>query len=114
VEMEDLSEKDWEEIEKELQREMEEVMAERMKKKLTCFQKNRNGVVKRGNTAKASAPVNSPITLEKCVHMIDISVSSKYGADLEAISRTLTDSVRGSVESLRIEFKQESEKCLSR
>jgi hypothetical protein len=42
--------------------------------------------------------------------MIDVSVSSKYRADLEAITRTLTDSVRGSVESLRLEFKQESEK----
>jgi hypothetical protein len=37
VEMEDLSENDREEIEKELQREMEEVMVERRKKKLTCF-----------------------------------------------------------------------------
>jgi hypothetical protein len=115
VEMKDLSEKDREEIEKELQREMEEVMAERRKKKLACFQKTRNGVLKKGNTVKASAPVNSPFTLEELVHMIGISVSSKYGADLEVITRTLTDSVRGSVESLRLEFKQESEKkCLGR
>jgi hypothetical protein len=67
-------------------------------------------VIKKGNTAKASAPVNSSFTLEELVHMIDVSVSSKYGADLEVIARTLTDSVRGSVESLRLEFKQESEK----
>jgi hypothetical protein len=56
-------------------------------------------MIKKGNTAKASSPVNSPFTLEELVHMIDVSVSSKCGADLEAITRTLTDSVRGSVES---------------
>jgi hypothetical protein len=42
--------------------------------------------------------------------MIDVSVTSKYGTDLEGITHTLTNSVRGSVESLRLEFKQESEK----
>jgi hypothetical protein len=42
--------------------------------------------------------------------MMDVSVNSMYGADLEGITRTLTGSVRGSVESLKLEFKQESEK----
>jgi hypothetical protein len=55
-------------------------------------------------------PVNSPFTLEELVHMIDVSVNSKYGADLEGITCTLTNSVRRSVESLKLEFKQESEK----
>jgi uncharacterized protein YicC (UPF0701 family) len=88
---------------------MEEVMAER-RKKLSCFQKTHGGVVKKGDTIKASTPVNAPFTLEEFVHMIDVSVSSKYGADLEAITRMLTDSVKGSVESLRLEFKQEAKK----
>jgi hypothetical protein len=39
VSMEDLSEKDREEVERELQRELEEEMAERCRKKLACFQK---------------------------------------------------------------------------
>jgi hypothetical protein len=39
--------------------------------------------------------------------MIDMSVNSKYGADLEGITRTITDSMRGAIESLREEFKQE-------
>jgi hypothetical protein len=85
-------------------------MAERRRKKLACFQKTQSGVIKKGDTMKASTLVNSPFTLEELVHMIDVSVSSKYGADLEVITRSLTDSVKGSVESLRLEFKQESKK----
>jgi hypothetical protein len=86
VEMGDLTEKDRKELELELQREMEEVVAERRKKKLGCFPKTRSGVVKKGDTVKASTPVNSPFTLEELVHMIDVSVNSKYGADLEVIT----------------------------
>jgi hypothetical protein len=73
-------------------------MAYRRKKKLACFQK----------TWSSSMLVSSLFTLEELVHMIDVSVSSKYGTDLEGITHMLTDSVQGSVESLRLEFKQES------
>jgi hypothetical protein len=38
VEMEDLMEKDQDELEWELQHDLEEVMAERRKRKLACFQ----------------------------------------------------------------------------
>jgi hypothetical protein len=62
---------------------------------------------------KVLVPVNSPFTLEELVHSIDVSVNSKYGADLEGITRTIMDSVRGPLESLRLEFKRESE-CLPR
>jgi hypothetical protein len=89
---------------------MEEVMAERRKKKLACFQKTRHGVVKKGDMMKASTPVNSPFTLEELVYLIDVSVNSKYGVDLEGVTRALTESVKGSVESLRLELKQESKK----
>jgi hypothetical protein len=110
VGMDDLTEKDRRELKLELQREIEEVIAEKRRKKLACFQKTRGGVVKKGDTVKASTPVNTPFTLEELVHMIDVSVNSKYEADLEGITCTLTDSVRGSVESLWLEFKQESKK----
>jgi hypothetical protein len=83
VEMGDLSEKDRDEIERELQRKLEEVMVERRRKKLACFQTTRGRVIKKGDTMEASVPVNSPFTLEELVHMIDVSVNSKYGADLE-------------------------------
>jgi hypothetical protein len=49
--------------------------------------------VKKGDTMWASMPVSSSFTLEELVHMIDVWVSSKYGTDLEGITRTLTDSV---------------------
>jgi hypothetical protein len=51
VEMEDLSEKDRDEMERELQRELEEFMAERRRKKLACFQKTQGRVVKKGCNA---------------------------------------------------------------
>jgi hypothetical protein len=66
--------------------------------------------MKKGDTVKASVPVNSPFTLEELVHFIDVSVNTKYGTDLEGITRMLMDSVKGLVESLR----QESEKFLGR
>jgi hypothetical protein len=99
--MEDLSEKDRDELEQELQLVLEEVMAERRRKKLTCFRKTRGGVVKKGDTMKASTLANSSFTLEELVHLINVSVNSKYGADLEGITWALIDG---------LEFKQESEK----
>jgi pyruvoyl-dependent arginine decarboxylase (PvlArgDC) len=77
VVMEDLSEKDWEEVKHELQRELKEEMAERRRKKLAYFQKTRSGVVKKGDTTRALVPVNYFFNLEELVHMIDVSVNSR-------------------------------------
>jgi hypothetical protein len=113
VVMGDLSEKDQKDLKLELQCEMEVVMAERhMKKQLACFQKARHRLIKKGDTVKASALVNSPFTQEGVVHLVNVSVNSKYRADLHGVTHTLMDSVKGSVESLRLEFKRESEKML--
>jgi hypothetical protein len=103
VVLEDLSEKDREEVE----RELEEEMAERHRKKLACFQKTRSGVVKKGETTRVSVPVNSSFTLEELVHMIDVSINSKYDANLEGFTRTLTDSLRSSLESFKFDYKQD-------
>jgi hypothetical protein len=78
VVMEDLSEKDRDELERELRLVLEEVMAER-RKKLTCFWKTRGGVVKKGDTVKVSTLANSSFTLEELIHLINVSVNSKYG-----------------------------------
>jgi hypothetical protein len=83
-------------------------MAERRKKKLAYFQKTWSGIVKKGDTTKASIPVNSPFTLGELVHMINVSVNSKYGADLEGITHTIMDKVRDSLELVRLESKRES------
>jgi hypothetical protein len=114
VEMGGRSEKDWEKVERKLQRELEEVMVERKRKKLACFQKTRRCVIKKGDTTKASVPVNSPFTLEELVHMIDVSVNSTYEADLEGITRTLTDSIWGSVDLLSKNSSKSVKICLGR
>jgi hypothetical protein len=68
---------------KEVERQLEEEMAELRRRKLTCFQKTLNGVIRKADTVAAtSAKVNSPLTPEDLVHMVDVSVASKYGADL--------------------------------
>jgi hypothetical protein len=70
VAMEDLAKADRKELEKELEVEM----AERCQKKLACFQKTRNGVMKKADTATASgAKVSTSLSPEDLVHMVDVS-----------------------------------------
>jgi hypothetical protein len=77
--MEDLTEADRKELEKEL----EEEMAERWHKKLECFQKTRHGVVKKADTMAASGiKVDASLSPKDLVQLVDVSVASKYGADL--------------------------------
>jgi hypothetical protein len=113
VEMADLSEKDKNNVELELQREIEEVMVEKWKQML-FLQKTRSGVVKKGDTARASKMVNTPFSLKDLVQMIDVSISSKYGADLEGMTRALVDSLHGPFKSFKLEKKREAEEGLSR
>jgi hypothetical protein len=76
VAMEDLAEANRKELEKEL----EEEMAERRRKKLACFQKTHHGIVKKADTAAASGTkMDSPLSLEDLVQLVDISAASKYG-----------------------------------
>jgi hypothetical protein len=71
-------------------------------------------MVKKWDTTKASVPVNSPFTLEELVHMIDVSVNSKYDTDLEGITRTLTDRLRSLLESFKLDYKQDVDNNLHR
>jgi hypothetical protein len=112
VTMEDLPVKDRDELECEQQQEIEAEVEERRKKKLACFQKTRCGVVKKGDTTRASQPVSSPFNLEELVHMIDVSVNSKYGVDLERITCTLTNSLHSSLETFKLEYKQDIDNSL--
>jgi hypothetical protein len=69
-----------------LEKELEEVMAT-ARRKLACFQKTRTGVIKKTvpaiMTTMTTAPlVTSNLTLEELVKLVDVSVASKYGADL--------------------------------
>jgi hypothetical protein len=58
-------------------------MAERCRRKLACFHKTRNDVVKKvGTTTTSSVKVDSHLSLEDLVHKVDVSVTSKHNADL--------------------------------
>jgi hypothetical protein len=58
-------------------------MAEIRKRKLACFQTTCNRVVKKSDMTTASdIKVDSPLSPEDLIHMIDVSVASKYGANL--------------------------------
>jgi hypothetical protein len=63
---------------------MEEIEAIKMQEKLACYQKTRGGKVQKADTAKASASkVNSSsLTPDELVHLVDVSVACKYGAEL--------------------------------
>jgi hypothetical protein len=71
VAMEDLAEED----RKEVERELEEEMAEIRRRKLACFQKTRNDVVKKVKIVSATnTKVMFPLSPKDLVHMVDVSV----------------------------------------
>jgi hypothetical protein len=73
VVMEDLTKED----NKEIERELEEEVAEMRRRKLACFQKTSNNIIKKTNMAAASrTKVNSQLSPEDLVHMVDMSVAS--------------------------------------
>jgi RNase P protein component len=107
VAMQDLAEADWKELEKEL----EEKMAERRQRKLAFFQKTRNGVVRKAYTAPASGvKVNASLSPEDLVHMVEVSVASKYGADLIQFTRVVAEDMRSMLDP----FKQDLSGSLPR
>jgi hypothetical protein len=59
--------------------------------------------VQKADTAKAtSSEVNpSSLTPEDLVHLVDVSVASKYGADLAQLTHALAENVRHTLESFR-------------
>jgi hypothetical protein len=71
--MEDLAEEDRKEVEQELEEEMVEIR----RRKLACFQKTRNSVVKEVETASATnTKVTFPLSPKDLVHMVDVSMAS--------------------------------------
>jgi hypothetical protein len=80
----DLAEADQRRIKEEMKKELEKVEAARLREKLAGYQKTRNGVVQKADTARASASKVStqPLLPEELAHLVDVSVASKYGTDL--------------------------------
>jgi hypothetical protein len=95
VTFEDLPEEDQRQIKEEMRRKMEEVEATKLRNKLACYQRTRGGIIQKEDTAKATAlKVNSsPLTHEDLVHLVDVSVASKYGADLVQLTCVLAEDV---------------------
>jgi hypothetical protein len=78
-------------------------MAERQRKKLACF--------KKGDTAAASrAKVDSPLSPEDLVQLVDVSLVSKYDADLTQFTWVVDEDMRNSLDA----FKQDMNNSLPR
>jgi hypothetical protein len=105
--MEDLAEADRMELEKELGEEM----AKARRWKLACFEKTRNRVVKKADTAAASgSKVDTSLSAEDLVQLVNVSVASKYGAELAQFIQVITEEMRGMLDM----FKQEMHNALPR
>jgi hypothetical protein len=95
--MDDLVEVDRREMEREL-----EELAEIHRRKLACFQKTRNSVLKKSNMAVApSTTVNSHLSPEDLMQMVDVSVASKYGADLTQFTWVMAEDMRSTFNMLK-------------
>jgi hypothetical protein len=94
VAMEDLPE-----AEKIALEEFEKEMDAARRRKLACFQKTRTGVIKKTildvTTTMTTAPtVTSDLTPEELVKLVDVSVASKYGANLTQFMHIIADDMR--------------------
>jgi len=101
VMLEDLSEEDRREIEQE----HEEDRLKNLQKKLAGFRKTRNNAVYKvalpASSASPSTEVSAPLS-EEIGHLIDASVASKYGTQIENLTRTLNDSLFGKFDEFKL------------
>jgi hypothetical protein len=106
VAMEDLLEAERRMLEKEL----EEEMAEARRKKLTCFQKTRMGVIKITilavtTTANATPMVTPNLTPEELVKFMVVVVASKFGNDLTNFTHTISEEVRSTLATFKTDLQ---------
>jgi hypothetical protein len=104
--MEDLPEAERRALDKKL----EEEMAEARRRKLTCFQKTRMGVIKKTiqaitTTATTTSMVTPNLTPEELVKFMDVAVASKYGNDLTNFSHTIIEEVRSTLDTFKIDLQ---------
>jgi hypothetical protein len=93
-----------------LKKEHEEEMVEGRRKKLTCFQKTRTGVIKKTvsaitTMATATSTVTPNLTTEELVKFMDVAVASKYGNDLINFTRTIIKEVRSTLDTFKIDVQ---------
>jgi hypothetical protein len=101
VTMEDLAKED----RKEVERQLKEEMAELRWRKLACFQKTRNGVIKKINPAAASKPkVDLSLSPEDLAQLVDVSVASKYNNDLTQFKRVIAENMHSTLETFKTDL----------
>jgi hypothetical protein len=93
-----------------LEKELEEEMADARRRKLVCFQKTCTGVIKTMvliiTTAATAIPTVIPnLTPKVLVKFMDVVVASKYGNDLTNFSRTITEDVRSTFDTFKIDLQ---------
>ena len=107
VTLDDLSE----EGRRDIERELEEERLASLQRKLAGFQKTRNGVVNKVaapvSSASPSTDVSKSPSAEEISHLIDVSVASKYGAQMENLTCTMNDSLFGKFDEFRLQFNQD-------
>jgi uncharacterized membrane protein len=104
--MEDLPEAERRALEKQL----EEEMAESRRRKLACFQKTRTGVIKKTapaitTTTTATPTVTPNLILEELAKFMDVAVASKYENDLMNFTSTITEEVRSTLDTIKIDLQ---------
>jgi hypothetical protein len=105
VTMEDLPEAEKIALEKELKEEM----AAARRRKLACFQKTRTGVIKKvvpavTTTMTMTSMVTSNLTPKELVKLVDVSVASKYDADLTQFTCIIADDMLNTLESFKTDL----------
>jgi hypothetical protein len=77
-------------------------MVERRRRKLASFQNTRNGIVKKvDTTATSGAKVDFPLSPEDLVHMVGMSVASKYGVDLTQFTWVVAEDMRNTLDTFK-------------
>jgi hypothetical protein len=89
-----------------LEKELDEEMAEKRRRKLACFQKTHMGVIKKTvpaimTTVTATSTVIPNLTPEELVKFMDIAVASKYRNDLTNFTHTITQEVRSTLDTFK-------------
>jgi fructose-1-phosphate kinase PfkB-like protein len=89
--MENLADED----RKEVERELEEEMVEIQRRKLACFTKMLNDIIKKSDIAAMSgSKVKAQLSPEDLVYMVVVSVANKYGAYLMQFTPVVTEDVQ--------------------
>jgi hypothetical protein len=93
-----------------LEKELEEEMTEARRRKLACFQKIGTGVIKKTvpaitTTATVTHMVIPNLTPEELVKFMDVAVASKYENDLTNCTHTITEEVRSTLDTFKIDLQ---------